>query len=521
MARFALMCLILAAMSTQATSQEIPTKPADGVKVSFDGNSEEIKNLSSAYLSGDWARFYPMARDTAYKVQDACKAKSSETNSSATKPSEAKSSEKKCSFDLRKDYVQLVWSATLPGSDKPTLLSAVIHDTYEPNDKKQPVDKAQSMGEPYSRVLPGLKKPGGPADPQLLEVFIADNQDASLTSYYVSKPLPDPLLQQVPAVVDKFLGPLFGAMDAIAGSQGIQLAPPEGGPPSMLTAVVVEVDLPEPRAGVEVTMAATLPLHVKTEFSELDERLRNRGWAVTSELGNALTSSIEKLTKAGTDTTCQKGTSATCREALHLAITTGMSATIQNPKNAPQLPRLYGLEAALHSAVDEMKAQVISGKFTLDNSPETHLSFGLVTSFAPKIFGDDQRAKVDGNKVVASALPQTLQMAVLNWSLNGYQQKTSKRWDPAAFFRLFTGVVFSPDIGVSVGTTFMVLSNLGVNVGYAHLFITRPEDTLNVGTDLGEKNADGSFKYSSELRRDPLRTGNLGALFFGASYNFK
>jgi hypothetical protein len=198
-----------------------------------------------------------------------------------------------------------------------------------------------------------------------------------------------------------------------------------------------------------------------------------------------------------------------------------MRDAVSNPNNAAQLPRLHGLEAALHGAVDDLKAQTITGKFSLDNSPETHLGFGLVTSFAPKIFGSDQRAKVDGNKVVANALPQTLQMAVLNWSPNGYQQKTSKRWDPAAFFRFFGGVVFSPDIGISAGSTFMVLSNLGLNVGYAHLFIARPDDPANVGVDLNEKNADGTFKFSPELRRDPLRTGSLGALFFGASYNFK
>ncbi len=72
-------------------------------------------------------------------------------------------------------------------------------------------------------------------------------------------------------------------------------------------------------------------------------------------------------------------------------------------------------------------------------------------------------------------------MVVVNWSPWGFQSKTTRRWTADAFFRPFAGVVYRPDIGVSLGASLMVLSNFGFNFGYAHLFITRPEEGLVLG----------------------------------------
>ena len=109
----------------------------------------------------------------------------------------------------------------------------------------------------------------------------------------------------------------------------------------------------------------------------------------------------------------------------------------------------------------------------------------------------------------------------------GYQEKTTKRWTPRGFIRPFGGVVFAPDIGVSGGATFMLLSNLGLNVGYARVFIKRLEDGLEIGDTLDERIKDDAgkdtdtFVHADDLRHDPYRVGVRNALFFGVSYNFK
>jgi hypothetical protein len=62
-------------------------------------------------------------------------------------------------------------------------------------------------------------------------------------------------------------------------------------------------------------------------------------------------------------------------------------------------------------------------------------------------------------------------------------------------------------------------------MGYAQLFITRPENGLDFGAVLDEKvtdaNGNETFRYSEDLRRDPLQRGQLHAFFVGVSYNFK
>ncbi|ODS56008.1 MAG: hypothetical protein ABS36_06120 [Acidobacteria bacterium SCN 69-37] len=182
------------------------------------------------------------------------------------------------------------------------------------------------------------------------------------------------------------------------------------------------------------------------------------------------------------------------------------------------------LDRQLRAFVDGLKPTITTGAFKLDNSPLTQLTFGIVSSFSVWSRGTDVRAKVSDNKLAADPAPRALQMVVLNWSPWGYQSKSTRRWNKAAFFRPFAGVAFSPDIGLSVGASFMVLSNFGANIGYAHLLITQPAAGLELGTNLAEKlpqEEGGGFRYSDELRRDPLRRGSRHALFMGFSYNFK
>lgn len=507
----------ITAVPAVSAAQEIPTTgvTVTGSPVQFQGTEADVTALTNRYLAGDWPAFHTTAKALIERIRSGCQC-----------------------LDLGRDHVQLIWVATLPTAKDPTLLSALVRE---------------SAGDPYTRVIPGLvrEKPDEAVDdkrdkdpdPRLLEVFVTTHQSPSVKSYYVSKPLPDPLLEQIPGVVDKFVGPLFSALnvrDPMRTFMDDPVAPPP--PVPMLTAVVRQVPLPEPRASIEAAFSVELAIE-STAFAKKLEEFRKdvaaRGFVNGTELSEALSSLMSALQTAAAGMACEPSTAAvpenvsadSCRAALHTAVTAALVEL--NGRTPPRFPTSEGraslgrLEGEVRKLIDGLKPTVVAAKFTLDNSPERHLSFGLLTSFVPRTWGSHERVKIEGGKVVANDLPRTLQMVVLNYSPWGYQEKTSKRWRWDLFFRPFLGVVFNPDIGVSVGASFAILPNLGVNVGVAELFITRPKDGLTLGAVLDEKLKDANdkptdqFKYGLELRRDPLRGGSLRALFFGVSYNFK
>jgi len=464
----------VAGQSQEILTVPVPERPTPVLLQ--DATPSELAAASKDFVAGRWADFVKKATALVGKI---------------TAP---------VSPDLTRDYVLFLWTETLPTASEPALLSAILHNP---------------IGEPFAKVLPGLQ---GRQSGRLYEVFVTPNRDSSIASYYVSKPLPDPLLDQVPAVVDRFLGPLFTTLDATVGRDmlGI-LAVAE--PPVALYALVREVQLPESRAGVEAKMVVTMPGSPDEAIGDLQGDFERRGLAITPAQKAALSRAAARMRQAVVDGACV-GSSVECRRALHRAATEALAPELRDPA-LPQRDQLVDLASAIHAAIDAFQPSRAAGSFSMDNSPLTHLGFGLVSAFAPSIRARGERAMLDGNKIAAAGLPQALQMVVLNWSPWGFQQKTTRRWNLRAFARPFAGVVFNPDIGVSGGVSFMVLSNLGVNVGYARLWVPIPDERLQIGADLSEKDATGAFKYSEDLRRDPLRSGRAEALFFGVSYNFK
>jgi hypothetical protein len=386
---------------------------------------------------------------------------------------------------------------------------------------------------PYSRVLPGLT--GGKA-PGLFEVFVSDNRNAELSSHYVAKPLPDPLLDQAPQVVEKFLGPMFTLFDRLDSSTNyiMTVAPkvPMTLEPKRVRFIARTVELPEARAGVEIALRVTEPVtddELAESITKLHDALLSQGLA-HGPLQKVMDAALTRIGAVpGTTPDCVKkgGNAQVCKAALHEAISTAILDERANFPADPGRRDLDRLEAALRAFVDGLKPTVIASKASLDNSPLTHFTFGLLTSYAVAVSGKDLRANVENGKVVNAPLPQVLNMVVLNIDVKGYQSKSERRWLPDAFVQPFVGVVFSPDLGVAGGLSFRVLSNLGVNMGYAQLFITRPEDGLDFGAVLDEKvkDAEGkdtaAFRYSEDLRRDPLQRGQLHTFFVGVSYNFK
>jgi hypothetical protein len=500
--------LVTVLVSSGLSAQEVPTVPPADKSVLLVGATDATtpSRLTQEYLTGNWAEFLKLATPLVESALKACLV----DRKDPSKPPVCPGPKDGPRFDLQRDYVQLLWMATLPTAKEPTVLSALVHTPAT---------------EPYARVIPGLKR--GSAH-RLFELFVNDATPPQVASYYVSKPLPDPLLTEAPAVTEKFLGPLFTFLNAVDPAR---LGPLDVGPRLATTRYFLlnQVDLPEARATIEMTITARLPLSPDGLAERLERRksevlaqgLLTEPWLL--EAIDGLSSTITRAASA-----CGALDEAACRGVLHAAVVS------EAARRRPALPSdearaaFLAVEKSVRQFVDMLAPETATAKLQLENSPLRHLTFGLVTSFAAQVYGTDQRAKVDGGKVVAAPLPRVLNMVVLNVSPAGYQAKTSQRvvrgW-PA--LRAFTGVVFAPDVGVAVGGSWAILPNLGVNVGYARLFVTRPDDGLTIGAVLDEKvkddngNPTSEFVYSDELRRDPLQRGRLGALFVGVSFNFK
>lgn len=473
----------------------------------------DLQKLSETYVGGDWNKTGDLASDLIARVNEACTPPATGDETPDQTTGRTTSGPKKPPIDITRDYVHLVWVGRVPAAADDSVFSMLVHEPALP---------------PYSRVLPGLK--GGKA-PRLFEVFVSDNPNAELSSHYVSKPLPDPLLDQVPQVVEKFLGPMFTLFDRLDPFSNQMLNTfMVTTPPVEVRFVARTVDLPEARAGVEIALRVTEPVTGRTLLDgtgKLAGELGAQGLA-DGDLQQVMVDAIAAIPEAVKNTpACRtKGGSAqACKDALHAAVTGPILGARAKFPADPGRRDLDRLEAALRAFVDGLKPAVIAGKASLDNSPLTHFTFGLLTSYAVGVSGKDLRANVTDGKVVNAPLPQVLNMVVLNIDAMGYQSKSERRWLPDAFLQPFVGVVFSPDLGVSAGLSFRVLSNLGVNMGYAQLFITRPENGLDFGAVLDEKvtdaNGNETFRYSEDLRRDPLQRGQLHAFFVGVSYNFK
>jgi len=537
------------AISGPCQAQELPTIPRDakltagGCRGSFfgkagdreatrlafdrDGNptaevstetyAADLDRLSKAYVSGDWPVAILEARTLLNRLKT-CPLVEAKQNDETGEPEQKEREQSSAPlFDLERDYVHLLWVSTVPAAADPTVFSMVVHTADMPA---------------YSRVLPGL---AGERPPRLLEVFLSENLDATVASFYVSKPLSDPLLDQVPQVVDKFLGPMFATFDRIGPSIPRILGEARDARTirrPLIGYTIRTVVLPEARAGVEVTMRASQPVtraQLEADVAKLAVALRVQGLSGPFATANRdVFRKLQGLMADMPDKECRAtGSAVACKRVLHEAISDIMAAERRSVPADPLRRDLDRLEDALHAFVDGLKPTIVTGKASIDNSPLTHLTFGLLSSYAFYVGGSDLRAKVDGGKVVNAPLPRALQMVVLNMSVRGYQSKTTKRWIPEAFFQPFVGVVFSPDVGVAGGASFKLIANLGVNVGYAYMFIARPEDDLSFGAVLEEKIKDAQgkdtseFRYPLELRQDPLQSGRLHTIFAGVSYNFK
>jgi hypothetical protein len=392
--------------------------------------------------------------------------------------------------DLAKSVTIVVW----PGTDGvgPTVLRRLT--LPEPSSY------------PGSLDLPGLR-PGRP--PHLYEVFLALDERARLVSQYTFTREDDPILAQIPSVAEKLTGPLFGLLAAVGGP--IRPAARTHVAALPLFATANRIAVPLERASIKVKSIALVPTTVERWSEEVHAlALALRADEVSrSSAGRAFVNEMEKASVAvATDCRTSEASPPQCVEKFLLAF-----------------DRLYqshtpaGLPADDHKAIGladtkfrkfVLAAQPAKVERTLEvkNRPLTHFSLGLGTAVVFHGSIDKDRVKInDAGNLVADPLSRLLTMVVLNWSPGGYDADA-----PSPQFgerlRPFVAGIITPDPGVSIGGSVLLVRGLALTGGYGLIF-TRG---LRPGDEVGKPPSD---------TRDPLDFARAKVWYAGLSYNFK
>jgi hypothetical protein len=118
------------------------------------------------------------------------------------------------------------------------------------------------------------------------------------------------------------------------------------------------------------------------------------------------------------------------------------------------------------------------------------------------------RVKVNDNgNLVADPLSRLLTMVVLNWSPGGYDADAPTP-QASERFRLLAAGIITPDPGIAVGGSILLVRGLALTGGYGLIF------TRGLGPD------DEIGKPPTNTR-DPLDFARAKVWFAGVSYNFK
>lgn len=490
--RLAVLLGLLFIVLPATTDAQIPTTPrhvGQGRYV-YQGERSPVEILTQHQTSGNWLKLQAYAKEL---LQDL-------TNDPVLKP---------LLGNVEKNYYYLVWESK-NSEGKWVANRVLVHASLEPQHATRLPGLESTWGsEPAADRTPEPSEPSAEPrvdenGPELIDVLISPAQFASLTSVYVAKPTPDPLLAQVPDVVSK-----INALGYLARALGTGAAEA----PSVLV-YVNQPRLPVKRGSYTITDAivtrrtsALLVNEVETTHASV--KLRQ---ARTSPCAGALADKLkEELTTIVKSDTCAKSGEDCAKELkgqIEKTYTATVSACPAEPPAGIGYDPVQAVEQEFAKLVAVGGARVTKGEFAMTNTPLTRFSFGLMTGLLiGKTTLKEERVKVDGGKIVNAPLDRALSMVVVNIHPISYDSD----WPRVSFaerFRLFGGTVLTPDFGFTAGAGFGLLRGLTVNAGAVWLLMETPKSDERIGE--APVNANDPFK---------TRVGTGG--FIGLSYTFK
>jgi hypothetical protein len=391
------------------------------------------------------------------------------------------------------DYVLVGWiGQTALG--EPALLTAIV---------------GRGPGESYSSRLPGVAAGSGSTFYQL---FVSDGEDDALAAGYVSTPVEDPLLAQVPDVAAETLGPMLSLIGANMSRQLRAAVRPVSKAPGTLPpppaagwATASRVDLPHERARVKVELKATLAptsaglVRASAKLRDTLSMLDVRYSKPARDFATALDAIVQ-----GKAQDCVEP-EANCLAVLDAAFKAEFEATCPCPDDDRKAVQL--VDARFRKLAAEVEGHELDAKSELQNVPMKRFSFGIMTGLSFGRWSNVPRVEVDDGVYAHDPLDRQLTMVTFNGAFRPYDAKAF-RMTRAERHRWFVGAAIMPTFGVGAGYSFLPLRGLGINAGYALLGISTPAGGKAVGE--APPNED-----------DPFELGVAGTAFLGLSYNFK
>jgi hypothetical protein len=360
-------------------------------------------------------------------------------------------------------------------------------------------------GEAYAARLPGVSG----ANDGLYQLFVSDGETDALAAGYLSTPLEDPLVAQVPDVAASVLAPALAlasrnasrALRGKASPAGTERAPA----PAAGWATIARVDLPHERAKVKVAMQASLAPSSEG-LASASEALRDKLALVDvrySALGRAFAGTLDGIVRRRAGQCV--ASPDTCLSMLDRDFRREYDEVCPCPDEDRKAVQL--VDGKFRALLLDLEGQSLEAALTLQNTPLRHTSFGVLTGVSFARTSKHPNVTVDRGVYAHDGLDRQIAMVTVNRSFEAYDEKTV-RITRAERHRWFVGAVVTPTFGVGAGYSYLPIRGLGVNVGYAVLGTSRPSG----GRTVGEAPADED---------DPYALGWAGTWVFGLSYNFK
>jgi hypothetical protein len=389
------------------------------------------------------------------------------------------------------DFLLVTWVGATPLGE-PALLTAVV---------------GAGRREPYAWRLPGVVGAKG----RFYQVFVSDEKADALAAGFLSTPVENPLLAQVPDVADTVLGPMLSLLSANM-SRELRGKPPaakahgeESPPPAAGWVTVSRVDLPHERATVKVQMKVALAptaggltnasVRLRDKLSMVDVRYSRRA----RDFAAALHAIVEENAGA-----CV-APGASCLSVLDPEFSSKYDTTCPCPDEDRKAVQL--VDGRFRALAADVEGQALTAKAEIKNVPLERHSFGLMAGFSFLRTSSGPAATVDDGAYAHDPVDRQLVMVTFNTAFRAYDSHAFRMTRPERH-RWFLGAVIAPAFGVGAGYSWLPTRRLGISVGYAALGISTPAG----GKAIGEAPGDDD---------DPFEFGWAGTAFLGTGYTFK
>lgn len=363
------------------------------------------------------------------------------------------------------------------------------------------------------------------------EIFVTTQLGSGMQSFVNTTPLPNPLESQAKAFI-KALPitkiaelPLIEHLASIRRSEDVRLqsvlagvAPPPP-PETRHFMAVYELELPVNLATVAMETFVALPDISVAKLRELIEKKKAsidvreaRGSECLKMFNDTIAeAAVEKAETVGpTPTDFGKALPPDSRGEIAEEVR-GAYKTFVSDHDAlcapGQTEAMIAIEASYLSLVDDDKSAVAEGSFTYDNI--TLRRYGLMMTAAAILRSTgDQRGAVEDGKLARKELQgEALTSLNVTWHPVAFDPTNSKL-TAAERWKLFAGVVTTPELGVSAGIDLSIYKNFGLSLGYGYMRVEERCCAIDFDGAVG----DG-------VRA--TRKGTAGGWFFGVSYEIE